>query len=512
MSTGDPERPVRQGIYTALEPYESGMLDAGDGNLLYWETCGNRRGKPALVLHGGPGSGCTAWHRRLFDPSVYRIVLFDQRSCGRSTPHASDPSVSLEANTTWHLIADVELLREHLGIERWLVLGGSWGCTLALAYAEQHPERASELVLFGVTTGRHSEFDWLFRGGVAAFFPEQWERLRAALPENERHGDIVDAYARLLHHPDPSVRERAAYEWCLWESATPTWPPSDGLAPRFADPKHRMAFARIVTHCVRHNAWIEDGRLLRDAEKLQDIPGAMINGRFDFQSPIGNAWALKRVWPRAELVIVDDAGHAADNAGIARELVRATDRFAARDIRTPGESVAVTIREVSGDELSAVLAVLKTAYAEYEGVLDPPSGVTRETVQSLSEQMESADLVAAEVEGTLAGCVLYRAEPDQIYLGRLAVLPEFRGRGIGAALVRFVEQRAGELGMKRVRLGVRIVLRELQSWYQRQGYVITAEETHEGYDSPTFVIMEKDELGHGAAEVVSRAAAKGEPI
>jgi len=316
------------GLYPAIEPYEHGILEVGDGNLVYWEACGNPRGKPALVLHGGPGSGCTEWHRRLFDPIAYRVVLFDQRNCGRSTPHASEPDIDLASNTTHNLIADIELLRERMDVERWLVFGGSWGSTLALAYAERYPDRVSEMILFGVTTGRRAEIDWLFRGGVAAFFPEQWERLRAALPVAGRDGDVVDGYHRLLFDPDPAVRERAAFEWCLWESATPAWPPSPGLARRFTDPKFALAFARLVTHYVRHDAWIEDGSLLRDAGRLTGIPGILVNGRFDFQSPIANAWELKRVWPRAELVIVDDAGHAADNAGIAQELVRATDRFA----------------------------------------------------------------------------------------------------------------------------------------------------------------------------------------
>jgi proline iminopeptidase len=261
------------------------------------------------------------------------VVLFDQRNCGRSTPHASAPDIDLASNNTLNLIADIELLRERLGVERWLVLGGSWGCMLALAYAERHRERVSELVLFGVTTGRHAEFDWLFRGGVAVFFPEQWDRLRAALPGDQVEGDVAEAYHRLLFDPDPVVRDRAAFEWCLWESATPAWPPAEGLATRFRDPKFALAFARIVTHYIRHNAWLEDGSLLRNAGVLAAIPGVMINGRFDFQAPIGNAWELKRAWPRAELVIVDEAGHAADNAGIAEEIVRATDRFADRGER-----------------------------------------------------------------------------------------------------------------------------------------------------------------------------------
>jgi proline iminopeptidase len=306
------------------------MLEVGDGNLVYWETCGNPRGKPAVVLHGGPGSGCTAWHRRLFDPSAHRVVLFDQRGCGRSRPHAGEPETDLASNNTANLIADIELLRERLQIDRWLVVGGSWGSILALAYAERYPERITEMILFGVATGRREEFDWLFRGGVGVFFPEQWERLRTAVPARERDGDVVEAYYRMLHHPDAAVRRQAALEWCMWESATPAWPPTSGLLSRFSDPASAMAFARLVTHYVHHDAWLEDGRLLRDADTLAGIPGVIVNGRFDFQSPIGRAWELHRAWPRSELVIVDDAGHAADNAGITGELIRATDRFAAR--------------------------------------------------------------------------------------------------------------------------------------------------------------------------------------
>jgi proline iminopeptidase len=305
------------------------MLDVGGGDRVYWEVCGNPRGKPAVVLHGGPGSGCAPWFRELFDPGAYRIVLLDQRNCGRSTPHASAPDTDLARNTTANLLADIELLREHLAIDRCLVLGGSWGSTLALAYAESHPDRVSEIVLFGVTTGRHSEIDWTFRGGISVLFPEQWDRLLAALPAHERDGDVVAAYNRLLDDPDPAVRRRAADAWCLWESATPDWPPTDELAERFRDPAYALAFARIVTHYVRHDAFLEDGVLLRNAGALADIPGILVNGRFDLQAPLGNAWALKRAWPRAELVVVDDAGHGA-SAAVDRELRRATDRFAKR--------------------------------------------------------------------------------------------------------------------------------------------------------------------------------------
>ena len=319
-----------RGLYPEIEPYEHGMLEPGDGNLVYWETCGNPRGKPAVVLHGGPGSGCSEWHRRLFDPAVYRMVLLDQRGCGRSRPHASAPDTDLANNNTANLIKDIELLRQHLNVDRWLVFGGSWGSTLALAYAEAHTERLTEMILFGVTTGRREEFDWLFRGGLSVLFPAQWEDLCAAVPADERDGDIVEAYHRLLNDADDTVRQRAAEAWCMWESATPAWPPTTGLAERFTNADFAMAFARIVTHYVRHNAWLEDGSLLRDADSLAAIPGILVNGRFDFQAPIANAWELKRAWPRAELVIVEEAGHAANEPALTEELIRATETFAVR--------------------------------------------------------------------------------------------------------------------------------------------------------------------------------------
>lgn len=308
-----------------VEPYEHGMLAVGDGHQVYWESCGHPQGKPAVVVHGGPGSGCTPWQRGLFDPAAWRVVLFDQRGCGRSAPHASAPGADLACNTTWNLVDDMEALRRHLAIDRWMVLGGSWGSTLALTYAERFPERVTEMVLFGVTTGRRAEFDWLFRGGVAAFFPEQWERLRRAAPLAAADRDVVDACHRLLFDPDPAVRRKAAFEWCLWESATPEWPPKAGLAARFEDPAYALAFARLVTHYVRHDAWLDDGCLLAGAGALAGIPGVLVNGRYDFQAPIANAWELSKVWPRAEVVIVDDAGHAGD--GISRELMRAVERF-----------------------------------------------------------------------------------------------------------------------------------------------------------------------------------------
>jgi len=316
-------------LYPEIEPDQHGMLDVGDGNLVYWEACGNPGGKPVVVLHGGPGSGCTPWHRRLFDPEAYRVVLFDQRGCGRSRPHAGAPDTDLTSNTTFNLIADMEGLRRHLDIDRWLVWGGSWGSVLALAYAERYPERVTEMILWGVGTGRRSEFDWLFRGGVALFFPKQWERFRKAVPRAKRDDDIVEAYHELLHDPDPEVRRQGALEWCMWESATPSWPPTSGLASRFIDPAYAMAFARLVTHYVRHDAWLDDGGLRRHADSLSGTPGVLVNGRFDFQSPIASAWELHRAWPRAELVVVDDAGHDPSDARITEALISATDRFAA---------------------------------------------------------------------------------------------------------------------------------------------------------------------------------------
>ncbi len=316
------------GRYPPIEPHDRGMLEVGDRNAVYWEVCGDPNGKPAVVVHGGPGSGCSPWQRELFDPRAYRIVLFDQRGCGRSRPHASEPAIDLTTNTTQHLIGDMELLRAHLDIGRWLVFGGSWGSTLSLAYAEAHPSRVSEMVLWGVTTGRRSEEDWWFRGGVSPLFPEQWERLRDALPPPDRDGDIVAAYATLLRDPDPEVRRRAALAWCTWESATLAWPATDQLDARYEDPDFALAFARLVTHYVGHDNFLEDGTLLREADLLADIPGVLVHGLFDLQAPIGNAWALARAWPTAELIVLDDVGHAGGAPQLTREIVRVTDRFA----------------------------------------------------------------------------------------------------------------------------------------------------------------------------------------
>jgi proline iminopeptidase len=312
-----------------IEPYDHGMLDVGDGNRVYWEQCGDPASKPALVVHGGPGSGCSTNMRRAVDPQRYRVVLFDQRGCGRSVPHASDPATDMSVNTTEHLLADMERLREHLGIERWLLWGGSWGSTLALAYAERHPERVSEIILVSVTTTRRLEIDWLYRG-VGRFFPEEWERFRSYVPEAEADGDIVAAYARRMDDPDLGARLRTAREWCAWEDAVVSLEPQ-GTPGVYSDRPEDglLAFVRICTHYFAHGAWLEEGQILRDAGRLAGIPGVLIHGRLDLSGPLDTAWHLARAWPDARLHAVADAGHTGSET-VRTLIAAATDEFAAR--------------------------------------------------------------------------------------------------------------------------------------------------------------------------------------
>jgi proline iminopeptidase len=316
-------------LYPEIEPYEHGMLEVGDGQQVYWEVCGNRDGKPAVVLHGGPGSGCSPWLRRLFDPDRYRVVLFDQRGCGRSRPHAADPSTDLSVNTTRHLLGDIERLLGHLGIDRWLVFGGSWGTVLGLAYAQRHPERVTELVLAAVGTGTRMEVDWMTRR-VGRLFPEEWARFRDGVPAADRDGDLASAYARLLNDPDPAVREQAARDWCAWEDAHVDIRPAHRHNPRYDDPTFRMVFARLVTHYWSNAHFLPDGILLQEAARLAGIPGAMIHGRLDVSGPPDIAWQLARAWPDAELTLIDEAPHSAGHPATAAAIVRATDRFATR--------------------------------------------------------------------------------------------------------------------------------------------------------------------------------------
>ncbi|HET8640460.1 MAG TPA: prolyl aminopeptidase [Pseudonocardiaceae bacterium] len=314
-------------MYPEIEPYEHGMLDVGDGNLVYWETCGNPAGKPALVLHGGPGAGCSPGMRRLFDPAAYRVVLFDQRQSGRSTPDAADFETDLASNTTPHLLADIEQLREHLGVQRWLLFGGSWGSTLGLAYAQRHPQRVSGIVLMGVTSSRRMEIDWLYHQ-VGRLFPQEWARFRDGVPAQDRDGNLVAAYHRLLNSPDPEVRAEAAEQWCRWETSLVSTDPDYKRGPRWSDPAFRYRFARIVTHYFVNDVWLPEGVLLREAGRLAGIPGVLVHGRWDYGGPLDTAWELARRWPDAELVTVSGAGHAATDPGMTEAVVAALDKFA----------------------------------------------------------------------------------------------------------------------------------------------------------------------------------------
>jgi proline iminopeptidase len=295
-------------VFPPAEPYDSGLLEVGDGHRVYWEVCGNPAGRPAVYLHGGPGSGATVGARRYFDPDAYRVVLFDQRGSGRSRPLASEPDADLSTNTTAHLIADIERLRELHGADRWTVLGISWGTTLGLAYAQAHPQRVAALVLAAVGTDTSREIEWI-TGDVGRIFPREWDRFASAVPESLRHLPLVDAYATLLFDPDPAVRDQAAREWCAWEDAHVSLAPGHQPSQRYQDPEFRLRFARLVTHYWRHAAFLEDGQLLRGAAGLAGIPGVLIHGRYDVSSPLDIAWQLSRTWPGSELRVIEDEGH-----------------------------------------------------------------------------------------------------------------------------------------------------------------------------------------------------------
>jgi proline iminopeptidase len=311
-----------------IEPYASGMLDVGDGHSMYWECCGNPVGKPAVYLHGGPGSGAPAGARGFFDPSAYRVVLFDQRGSGRSRPLASEPGADLTANTTAHLIEDIEALRQRVDVEKWTVLGVSWGSTLGLAYAEANPQRVDALVLAAVTTTSRREVEWI-TGEVGRIFPQEWDRFAAAVSAQLRQLPLADAYATMLFDADPTVRAHAAREWCAWEDAHVSLAPGHRPDPRYNDAEFRLRFARLVTHYWRHAAFLQDGELLRDAPLLEGIPGVLIHGRYDVSSPLQTAWLLARRWTTSELDVIDDAGHGGgDTFGAA--IVEALGRLALR--------------------------------------------------------------------------------------------------------------------------------------------------------------------------------------
>jgi len=310
-------------LYPAIEPYRTGMLHVSPVHTLYYEESGNPNGKPVVFLHGGPGGGTDGKQRRFFDPAKYRIVLFDQRGCGKSEPHAS-----LEDNTTWHLVADIEALRAHLGIDKWQVFGGSWGSTLALAYAETHPSRVTELVLRGIFLVRDSELAWFYQWGTSELFPDAWERYVEAIPEQER-GDFITAYHRRLTSDDPEVRARAAKAWSTWEAATSYLHVNSEYVARAGEDRFALAFARIECHYFVNKGFFQrENQLLEDVGKIRHVPTVIVQGRYDVVCPVVTAWALHRAFPEADLRIVPDAGHSAFETGIVHELVAATDRFA----------------------------------------------------------------------------------------------------------------------------------------------------------------------------------------
>ncbi len=308
--------------YPPITPYRHGMMTTGDGHEIYWELCGNPQGIPVVVLHGGPGGGCTPAQRRLFDPRRYRILLFDQRGCGRSRPHAG-----LDDNTTWHLVADIERLRTLHQVERWLVFGGSWGSTLALAYAQTHTERVTGLILRGIFGMRRSELHWYYQEGASWLFPDKWERFLAPIPADERH-DLIAAYRRRLVGADPVAQREAARAWSLWEGETLTLLPDASLTQQHGDDAFALAFARIENHYFTHGAWLEDGQLLRDARRIAHLPGVIVQGRYDVATPARTAWELHRAWPEASFRLIEDAGHAMTEPGILTALLDATDQFA----------------------------------------------------------------------------------------------------------------------------------------------------------------------------------------
>lgn len=309
-------------LYPPIEPFRVGTLDVGDGHTIYFEECGNPNGQPALLVHGGPGGGSNPTMRRFHDPSHYRIILFDQRGCGRSTPNAS-----LEANTTWHLVADMERLRETLGIERWQLFGGSWGSTLALAYAQAHPERVENLILRGIFLVRRAELEWFYQEGCSWIYPDAFAAFEATIPADER-GDMIAAYYRRLTDPDPHVRVAAAKAWSVWEGSTLSLLQDSERIRQFGADAYAIAFARIECHYFVNGGFFDtDDQLLADAGRLAGIPGIIVHGRYDVVTPMKNAWDLKNAWPGAELRIVADAGHAMSESGITHELVAATRRF-----------------------------------------------------------------------------------------------------------------------------------------------------------------------------------------
>lgn len=313
-------------LYPPIEPSSSGFLEVGDGQNMYWEISGNPDGKPVVFLHGGPGGGTHPSCRQFFDPGAYRIILLDQRGCGQSTPHVAD-GADLSVNTTDKLLADIEALRKHLAIDRWMVFGGSWGSTLALAYAESFPTRVTELVLRGIFLLRRREIDWYYNGGAGNIFPERWARFLEPIPEAERDDDLVAVYHRLLRSEDPDVAARAAIAWSAWEGSTSYLLPQPEKVEQNSELRFALAFARIENHYFFHSGFLDEAQLLHRSSALRDIPGTIVQGRYDVVCPATSAWELHNAWPESNLVIVDDAGHSALEPGITHHLIEATDSY-----------------------------------------------------------------------------------------------------------------------------------------------------------------------------------------
>ena len=322
----DIHAPQRRTLYPEIQPYETGMLDVGDGHSLYWELSGNPNGKPAVMLHGGPGGGSSPDHRRQWNPDKYKILVFDQRGCGKSTPYAS-----LENNTTWDLVDDIEKLRTQVAkVDKWQVFGGSWGSTLSLAYAQTYPERVTEIILRGIFLFDQYEIDWMYSyGGASSVYPDKWDEFEAPIPPEERH-EMMRAYYRRLTGADKAVRIAAAKAWSLWEGETITLLPEPSTSDHFGEGEFADAFARLETHFFVNAGWLEEGQLLRDARRLRGIPGVIAHGRYDMPCPAKNAWALHKAWPESEFYLVEGAGHAYSEPGILDRLIYATDKFAGK--------------------------------------------------------------------------------------------------------------------------------------------------------------------------------------
>ena len=321
-----------QTLYPEIKPYARHELAVEEPHVLYVDESGMPDGLPVLFIHGGPGSGCDAMSRRFFDPNIYRIVTFDQRGCGRSTPYAS-----LENNTTWHLVEDIERIREHLGIDKWVLFGGSWGSTLSLAYAQTHPDRVLGLIVRGIFLCRPQEIRWFYQEGASRLFPDYWEDYLAPIPADE-HDDLLHAFHRRLTGPDQIAQMHAARAWSTWEGRTATLRPNPAVVERFADPHRSLSIARIENHYFVNNGFLEPDQLLRDMHKIAHLPGVIVHGRYDVVCPLDNAWALHKAWPNSELQIVRDAGHVAGEPGITDALVRATNEIGRRLLNLPPEA------------------------------------------------------------------------------------------------------------------------------------------------------------------------------